>query len=227
MHLNVYFKVDLLKQKVAVATVQGKAYFLIVNALREQDISFISLIPGEPALSKVKLAITTTEEKDKVKFDKVLIFHDESELETLIIEVKKLLLGKEDYERIIVGIDPGEVIGLAVLADGKVLEEGNCYSCHEMLNSILKVLRTVDFSVTSVAVKVGNGVPVYRDLLQDLDDALPEQAMLEVVGEAGTNRPLKRHSRKVRHISSAIRIAGRTGHIYARRKMIAANTTSQ
>ncbi len=36
-----------MKEKVAVATVQGKAYFLIVNELREQNIPFISLVPGE------------------------------------------------------------------------------------------------------------------------------------------------------------------------------------
>ena len=41
-----------MKGKVAVATVQGKAYFLIVNALREQDINFVSLIPGESCAAK-------------------------------------------------------------------------------------------------------------------------------------------------------------------------------
>ena len=58
-----------------------------------------------------------------------------------MIEVKKLLLGKEAYEKIVVGIDPGEAIGLAVLADGKVIEEGNCYSSQELVNSILKDIK--------------------------------------------------------------------------------------
>lgn len=217
-----------MKEKVAVATVQGKAYFLIVNALRENDISFTSLVPSEPVPPKVKLVITTEEEKEKIDFERVLTLQGESDLECLIIEVKKSLLGKEAYEKIIIGIDPGEAIGLAVLADGKVLEEGNCYSSHEMVNSILKVMRTVNFSVTEAVVKIGNGVPVYRKLLEDLDDTLPPQVVFEVVGEAGTNRPLKehKHSRKIRHISSAIRIAGRTGRIFARRKAIAANSAT-
>jgi len=34
--------------KVAVATVQGKAYFYIVNLLKENNMPFFSLIPGEP-----------------------------------------------------------------------------------------------------------------------------------------------------------------------------------
>jgi hypothetical protein len=216
-----------MKEKVAVATVQGRAYFLLVNALREQGIGFVSLVPGQPLPSKVKLVITTENEKAKVNNDKILVFHDEADLESLIIKVKKLLTGKEEPERIVVGIDPGEAIGLVVVADGKVIEEDNCYSSHELIGSILKVLRTVNFSVTSVVVKIGNGVPVYKELLEDLDYALPPQAVLEVVGEAGTNRPLTMHSRKIRHISSATRIAGRTGHVFARRKAIAANSTSQ
>ena len=216
-----------MKGKVAVATVQGRAYFQIVNALKENDINFVSVIPGESVPPRAKLVITTEEEKDKVNYGKVLIFHDAAELDCLMIEVKKLLLGKETYEKILVGIDPGVAIGLVVLADGKVIEEGNCYNSRELVNSILKIIRTVNFSVTSVSVKIGNGVPVYRELLQDLDDALPAEVVFEVVGEAGTNRPLTAHSRKIRHISSAIRIAGRTGRVLVRRKALATNSTTQ
>jgi len=217
-----------MKEKVAVATVQGKAYFLIVNALREQNIPFISVVPGEPVPYRVKLMVTTEKEKNKVNYDKILIFHGELELENLISDIKATLLGKEAFEKIIIGIDPGEAIGVAVLADGKVIEEGNCYNSHEMVNSILKVLKPVNFSITEVVVKIGNGVPVYRELIKDLDDALPSKVVIEVVGEAGTNLPLKEHrrSRKIRHISSAIRIAGRIGHLYTRREKIAANTTN-
>jgi hypothetical protein len=214
------------KEKVAVATVKGKAYFLIVNELREQNISFISLVPGEPVPAEVKVVITTEKEKHLVKHEKILIFTSENELDDLVNEVKRILQGKEAYEKIVIGIDPGEAIGLAVIADGKVIEEGNCFSTQEVINSIIKTIRNVNFSLTSVSVKIGNGVPVYKELLEALDDALPPEVALEVVGEAGTNRPLKenKRSRGIRHISSAIRIAGRTGYIIQRRKAIATNS---
>ena len=115
------------------------------------------------------------------------------------------------------------------MADGKVIEEDNCFSTKELIDSILKVLRNVNFGVTNVSVKIGNGVPVYKELLEDLDGALPPQIILEVVSEAGTNKPLKenKRSRRVRHISSATRIAGRTGNIIPRRKTIAAHNRIQ
>jgi hypothetical protein len=216
-----------LREKVAVATVDGKAYFLIVNWLREQNIPFISLVPGEPVPAEVKVVITTPKESQKVGQEKTLIFTDESELEYLMVELKRILQGKEAYQNIVIGIDPGEAIGLAVIGDGKVIEEDNCFSIQEVVHSISKTIRKVNFSLTAVSVKVGNGVPLYREILEALDDALPPEVTLEVVGEAGTNKPLNKRSRGVRHISSAKRIAGRAGHKVPRRKSVAANSRTQ
>ena len=218
-----------MKEKVAVATVKGKAYFLIVNDLQEHHIPFVSLVPGASLPSEVRVVITTAPESKLIKHEKILIFHDESELDILVNEVKRILLGKEAYEKITVGIDPGEAIGLVVIADGKVIEESNCFSAHELINSIIKMVRNANFSVTSVSVKIGNGVPVYKEILENLDNALPPQVALEVVSEAGTNRPLNenKRSRKIRHISSAIHIAARTGYIIPRRKTIATNSRIQ
>ncbi len=93
-------------------------------------------------------------------------------MDNLVNDVEKILQGKEAYEKIIVGIDPGEAIGLVAIADGKVIEECNCFSTKELVDTINKTLKNVNFSVTSVSVKIGNGVPVYKDLLKALDEGL-------------------------------------------------------
>ena len=112
-----------MKEKVAVATVQGKPYFLIVNKLKEQDIPFISLIPGQPVPAKLKLVITTEEEKHLVNHEKILVFHGEDELDSLIDEVKKTLLGKEAFEKIVIGIDPGKQLGWRLWLTEKLLRK--------------------------------------------------------------------------------------------------------
>jgi hypothetical protein len=184
-----------MKEKVAVTTVQGKAYFLVVNKLREKNLPFISLMPPQPVPAKIELVITTSEEKHLVEHEKIVVYQSEQKLDYLINEVKKALLGKTACTRIIIGIDPGVAIGLVALGDGKVIEEGNCFSNQEVTSSIIKILQNVDFAVTSVSVKIGNGVPIYKELLEDLDDALPPRVALEVVNEAGTNKPLKENKR--------------------------------
>ena len=215
-----------MQEKVAVATVEGKAYFLVVNELREQNIPFISVVPGEPVPAEVKAVITTEQEKHLIKNERMLIFTSESKLDDLVNDVKRALQGKEAYDIVLIGIDPGAEIGLAVIADGTVIEEVNCFSTQEVINSITKTIGNVDLAVTDVSVKIGNGVPVYKELVEALDETLPPAVALEVVGEAGTNRPLKRNkrSRRIRHISSALRIAARKGYVIPRRPMIATNS---
>jgi hypothetical protein len=155
----------------------------------------------------VTLVLTTEPEKHLINHEKILIFHSEDELDRLIDQVKILLLGKTFFQKLVIG-RPGVATGIVAIADGKVIEEGNCFSSKELITSILKILRNVNFEVASVSCKIGNGVPFYKEMLEGLDSDLPPQVALEVVDEAGTNKPLKENnrSRRVRHISSAIRI---------------------
>ena len=209
-----------MKTKVAVATVSGKAYFLIVNGLRERNMAFLSLIPGDSVPTEVKVVITTEKEKHLINHERILVYDSETEPDTVVNEVVKILQGKESYEKIVIGIDPGEVFGLAVLADGRVNETENCFSVQEVLNKIKNIIKDIDVSSTVVSVRIGNGVPAYKGLLETLYDALPPEVVLEVVSEAGTNRHINenKHRRGLRDIVSAICIAGRVGYVYSRRK---------
>jgi hypothetical protein len=167
--------------EVAVATVQGKAYFLIVNKLKERDIPFLSLVPGETVPTGIKVVITTEQEKHLIRHVRILVYDGETAPDAAANEIK---------------------------------------SIHEAVTKVSKVIRDVDFVSTAVTIKVGNGVPTYKELIEAFDAELPVEVALEVVSEAGTNRSLNhnKHRRGLRDIASAIRIAGRAGHIYPRRK---------
>jgi len=211
-----------MKAKIAVATVSGKAYYLIVNELKKRNMPFVSLTPKESVPVEVKVVMTTEEEKPLIKHEKTLVFHEGTKPEAMINEALQIIQGKDYYDKVVVGIDPGEVFGLAVLADGKTIETGNCFSLEETVTKIITVLKNLENTpATSVAVKVGDGVPAYKEeLLRALDEAVPSRVTLESVGEAGTNRYASetKHRRGLRDIVSAIKIAGRDGHKYPRRK---------
>ena len=210
-----------MKAEIVVATVQGKTYFLIVKKLKERSIPFISLVPGETIPTEIKVVITTEKEKRQISHERILVYDVErKEPDSIVNNVRKILQGKETYERIVMGIDPGEVFGLAVIADGKVNEKITCFSIQEVTSKVSNYIKEVDLSSTSVTIKIGNGIPIYKELLETFDLLLPLEVTLEVVSEAGTNRALNydTHRRGLRDIASAICIAGRAGHIYPRRK---------
>jgi hypothetical protein len=209
-----------MKAQIAVATVDGKAYFVIVKKLKERNIPFISLIPGKIVPADIKVVITTNKEKHQIKHEKILVYADETALDSLVNEVMKILQGKENYEKIVIGVDPGEVLGLAVIADGRINETAVALSVEELLAKISNIIKDVNVSSTLTTIKIGNGVAAYKELLETLDFTLPPEVILEVVSEAGTNRALNnnKHRRGLRDIASAIRIAGRVGHVHSRRK---------
>lgn len=211
-----------MKAKIAVATVSGKAYYLIVEELKKKGMPFLSLTPGEPIPTEVKAVITTEKEQNLVKHNRVLIIHEGTEPEILISEALRAAQGKEYYERVVIGVDPGEVLGLAVLGDGKVIETSNCCSISETLNEIKGMLKKFGTTnVASISIKVGNGVPTCQQrLLRVLDKELPKSIRLESVVEAGTSKHFgeAKHRRGLRDIMSAVKIAGRNGEVVGRRK---------
>ena len=206
--------------KIAVATVSGKAYYLVVNELKRRNVPFLSLMPGEPVPIEVKAVITTEEEKVLINHEKVITYDVTNDPATAVSEALQIVQGKECFEKITIGVDPGEVFGLAVLAAGKVVETENCYSLDETVRRIDQVVKNLgDMAVSSILVKVGDGVPACREkLLNALDETLPPRVTLESVREAGTDSRLDeaKHRRGLRDIVSAIKIAGRNGHTFHR-----------
>jgi hypothetical protein len=217
-----------MKAKIAVVTVCGKDYYLVVNELKRRNTAFLSLTPYESIPIEIEVVITTEKEKPLVKHQRVLAFQEGTRPETLINEALRILQGKSFFQKITIGVDPGEVFGLAVLADGKVVETGNCFSFEETSDKIASIVRDIEgTAVESISVKIGDGVPqCTENLLRILDETLPASVSLESVSEAGTNRSLNeaKHRRGLRDIVSAIQIAGRRGYRFQRRRTDESNS---
>ncbi|MGD8545103.1 MAG: hypothetical protein PVH12_02905 [Candidatus Bathyarchaeota archaeon] len=211
-----------MKAKIAVATVSGKAYYLMVRELKRKKISFLSLTPNQSIPIQIKTVITTEEEEQFIQHEKILPFKDGMKPEVMISKALRMAQGKESYEKIIIGVDPGKVFGIAVLADGEIVETGNCFSIEETLHKIKSILENLTIEASPlISVKIGNGAPKYKnELMKGLDKILPSNVRLECVSEERTSSysDKNKHRRGLRDIVSAVKIAGRNGNIFKRRK---------
>jgi hypothetical protein len=208
-----------MKPKIALATVSGRAYYKLVNELKRRDLPFWSLKPWDPVPLNAKVVITTSEERHLVTHPNVLTFDYESDPATVVNEAIRIAQGKQSYDKVVVGVDPGKTYGVTVLGDDNVLKTINCSSLEETVSAILDSLNEVPAAAT--VVKVGNGAPDYaKELLRLLDELLPSEAVIEVVSEAGTSRHMNKaaHRRELKDVISAIKIAGRKGQIFPRKK---------
>jgi len=206
-----------MKAKIAVVTVSGKAYYLLVTELKKRKLNFLSLTPYEQIPVDVRVVITTPQEQKLISHRNILVFTEHSDPAEIVEEAERIVQGKKCYEKLVLGIDPGKNFGVAALGDGKVIEALNCSNIYETVNVVKNIIEREP--AEKIYVKVGDGPPEYTNsLIELLDKALPETIIIERVPEAGTSRYSieEKHRRGLRDVMSAIKIAGRNGHAIKR-----------
>jgi len=206
-----------MKAKISVATVSGKAYYLLVNELKQRGLDFLSLTPYESIPVDIEVVITTAEERHLIKHPKVLVYSNGTNPSEIVNEAVRTIQRRKSHETIVVGVDPGKTLGLAVLSDGNVLETVTCLSTEETVNTIANALTKLQ--AETYIVRVGNGAPsITAELLSLLDDTLPKNVAIEVVKEAGTSRFVGEnlHKHRLRDALSAVKIAERRGQPFTR-----------
>jgi hypothetical protein len=206
-----------MKKKIAVATVSGKAYYLIVNELKIRGVPFMSILPTDPVPVWVHVVITTKEERAGMKHKNVLEYKDE-DLAKVVDEAVRLTRGREAYQRLVVGVDPGQNFGVAVLGDGAVIETRNCTNIQDTVDETNHALERNP--ATHKIVRIGNGASkILEELRCRLDDVLTLNVVIESVSEEGTSKPMGQTSntRVRRDVFSAIKIGQRQGRVLPRR----------
>ena len=209
-----------MKAKIAVATVSGRAYYQLVTELNRKRLPFLSLKPWDPIPLHIKVVLTTREESHQVSHPQILIFEQHSNPETVVDEAILIVQGKQGYEKVVVGVDPGKTYGIAILGDNKVLATLTSSNIEEASHLVVDSLKR--FPAEVKVVRVGNGPPEYtQTLLDSLDKALPEETLVEIVSEAGTSRLTNKsvNRRVLKDAVSAIKIAGRNGRILSRKNV--------
>ncbi|UCB60464.1 MAG: hypothetical protein JSW72_10310 [Candidatus Bathyarchaeota archaeon] len=209
-----------MKAKIAVATVSGKAYYLLVKELKKKKAQFLSLTPSDVIPIDVKVVITTKKEASAITHENVLTYEENGDLVKTVDEALRVIKGKKRYERLVVGVDPGRNLGVAVLGDGKILETKSYTNVDETVNTITEILNRTP--ATHKTVRIGNGAPSHSEkLCRHLIQVLPEHVVIERVPEAGTSRSYggqQSHRRGKIDINSAIKIGQRQGKLLLRRK---------
>ena len=208
-----------METKIAVATVSGKAYYLLVKALRERKIDFLSLTPFESVPLNVKVVITTEAERKHIRHPSIVVYREDMGPSAVVDQAMKLTEGKKVFETIVVGLDPGKTFGLAVLIDGKVTKTFTCSSEDEAVKTVTDIFRQEREPSVRV-LKIGSSPSTYTEnLLSSFDGVLPKEVTIELVQEAGTTHFSGQtvHKRRLKHVMAAVKIGERHGQIYKRK----------
>lgn len=194
---------------IKVATDDGNAYYDIVSRLKRTHLQFSSLLPGQVVDSAKDLVITSRIENPAFGGSAVPI--EDLDEDPMIMEGQLLSrLLDESRRRLLIGIDPGSRIGIAMFYDGRELGTLNSHSVEESVESLVRLVRGVPHSLLSV--KIGAGEPkTSLRLARSLREKLPLSASLEIVDESGTSAGKRGAIGATRDQRAAARIAFRKG----------------
>lgn len=203
---------------VIVATLSGRSYYKITSTLKSLDLNFLSLSPEEAALSDAKIIITTLDESKIVNRSDVFL---DTQLEQFPLSVKAKILQNlmnsygSTNDQLIIGIDPGERIGVSILYCHFELDKVILSSVHSTIEKISFILSSINSSTKIVRIGDGSLTLSYQ-IAEILKSYFKDKVIVEIVNEHGTSlrQGTEKNRRGIRDISSARKIAYRKGRIY-------------
>lgn len=165
------------------ATSKARAYYALVSRLKKAELPFLS-VTADSECEWCDVVLTTAEEA--LPFGgKALVLEGLDENAGVF---KGQVLAKLDGggDVVLVGIDPGNRIGLAVFYGGAKLAFSTFHSVSSVCSRVAKFSDGVPNS--NVVVRIGNGdMRMVASLSETLRRSLP-YATIEIVDEAGTSR---------------------------------------
>jgi hypothetical protein len=199
--------------QIVVATVEGRSYYKIVSMLKSMNIGFSSLSPEEASRTNAKIIITTRNEASLIRRED-LIF--DFQLDTSPALFKAMLLknlsGNYIEDILVVGVDPGNRIGIYVLYLHTELYSTVRSSLREAVKFIMNILCCINSS--KKILKIGNGDSIKCNHIAQEIKNQNRSVRIEIVNEFGTSRNILPNCRRNRDVGSAKSIAFRSGRIF-------------
>lgn len=186
-------------RQVALVTDDFRTYHRLVPFLEAHGLRVLVLRPGDPVPASVLVLLGGPSEDPRA-----VALRDDAEA-CLLAAYTRLdrRPGTPGYRRAVFGVDPGKVIGLAVVADGHWLLVAEEHSVPAAVERLVRWSSGLD--AEALAIHVGAGAPAVGRLLATVArDALPEARVHVVREEATTPGSQVTGSR---HTDAAVHIA--------------------
>lgn len=188
-----------MRRVLGILTEDFRLYHDLVAILKTRDISFVSLSFSQKMPANVGAIMTSEAESSKIRFANKV---ECGNIEESIVKALQMMKGKTGWREIIIGIDPGEKPGFAVVGDGDVLDARNIESPETVAVAVSAAVS--GFPAEKHRVRIGHGDATNRNriinALEDLD------LRIDIVDEKGTTRRTEHPD-----IDAAIRIAQTPG----------------
>ncbi|HKT22300.1 MAG TPA: hypothetical protein VJR06_06825 [Nitrososphaerales archaeon] len=198
--------------RICVVTSKSRAYYALVSRLRRAGLPFSSLVP-ESDFDACDLILTTEDESERFGSRALALERLDENPGVFKGQVLSRLGGGEE-DVILVGVDPGKRMGVAVFYGRIELSSHTLDSVAAVCSRVAAFVNAVPAS--RVLVRIGDGNRALAEKLAEGFGRVVPAASLELVDESGTSARSSGMKGVQRDQVAAARIAFRKGEVIGR-----------
>lgn len=187
-------------------------YYDLIKILKIRKIPYVSLSSIKNIPSSIGVILTSNNELHDIKSQKVIAADAYDTIDHAVDLALQMLIGKDMYSKVFIGIDPGDQPGIAVVGDDILLQKINIDAPEKVVTVIKRILK--EYPALETLIRIGHGSILTRNRI--INSLIPLKIPIEIVDETKTT-PSQQIGRHERDSEAAAVIALLTGGKVQRR----------
>lgn len=180
-------------------------YHDVLKTLKKRKLTYVVLSSPKNIPKRIGVVITSKDESAKIKSQKVVWADTFETVDDAIDMALKKLIGKKLYNKVFIGIDPGDRPGVAVVGNELLLQKIQIDSPEKIVQTIKRFLKLYPSKETYI--RIGHGSILIRNRI--INSLISLNIPIEIVDETSTTT--FQQARSERNSESAAAIALLTG----------------
>lgn len=177
-------------------------YYDLIKTLKKRKIAYVSLTSINNIPSKISVILTSNNELHDFKTQKVIAADAYDSVDHAIDLALQMLIGKDMYSKLFIGIDPGDKPGIAVVGDDILLQKSFVETPEDVLLVVKRILKKNPALETLI--RIGHGSVITRNRI--INSLIALEIPIEIVDETKTT-PSQQTKRLERDGEAAAAIA--------------------
>jgi len=167
---------------IGIYTKDFRLYHDLVQGLKRRNISYVSLTSLDHIPNRIGVIITSHAYVHEVNKPKVVAADAYESIEHAIDKALHLLIGKELYHTVYIGIDPGEKPGIALVGDDILILKTQVKTPENVVKNVKRFIR--EYPAHEYFLRIGHGSLLIRNRI--INSLIPLQIPIEIVDESKT-----------------------------------------
>ena len=168
---------------IGVYTKNFSLYYDILKVLRKRKIAYVSLSSLDHIPKKIGVLLTSNSELHDAKTQKAIAVDAYDTAEHAVDLALQMLIGKDIYTKVYIGIDPGEHTGIAVVGDQILLQKTIIDDTEKVKNIVKRILK--EYPATQTIIRIGHGSIITRNRI--INSLISLGVPIEIVDETKTS----------------------------------------